>query len=578
MSSKEHAGVVSGLDKLYEFDREPVTDDKLQPGKYFAGLLAGEHVAGTEFVIGASFVSWGASPMNVFLGLALGNLLAVLTWTFMCAPIATQTRLTLYWYLRKIAGPAATAIYNVLNAIMFCILAGCMITVSASAVRIPFGIPPQVKWYPESAGFVVVVLVVGALVTLLAILGFKRVAQFGSVCSPWMFLMFMGGAVATLPVLAMEAGFANISSWAQFWEAASKFIWTGSTPDGSPGLTFWQITAFAWICNLAMHGGLSDMALFRYARHWSYGAYSAFGMFFGHYLAWIFAGVMGAATARLMQVSMAELDAGEVAWQALGVTGILTVIIAGWTTSNPTIYRAGLAFQGVTPGWPRWLVTLLTGAATTIIACFPFVFTKLLNFVGLYGLLLVPVGAIVFVEHWIFPRIGFTRYWVSRKRLFVSWPALISWGVAIAAALWLERSGTLHLFFLFLPIWFLTAFLYTILAALFGAREPLPEDDGIKTAEMLDTSAKRVSQPKTAKAMPEQTDVVLWVARVVALLSLAACLALPVWVYTRGARGFEASIATMKNLIIWPTLVYFISGTVWAVRRDRQKGGEDAAA
>ena len=44
MSSKEHAGVVSGLDKLYEFDREPVTDDKLQPGKYFAGLLAGEWV------------------------------------------------------------------------------------------------------------------------------------------------------------------------------------------------------------------------------------------------------------------------------------------------------------------------------------------------------------------------------------------------------------------------------------------------------------------------------------------------------------------------------------------------------
>ena len=34
----------------------------------------------------------------------------------------------------------------------------------------------------------------------------------------------------------------------------------------------------------------------------------------------------------------------------------------------------------------------------------------------------------------------------------------------------------------------------------------------------------------------------------------------------------------MKNLIIWPTLAYFISGTVWAVRRDRQKGGEDAAA
>ncbi len=571
MPSKEHAGVVSGLDKLYEFDREPVTDDKLQPGRYFAGLLAGEHVAGTEFVIGASFVRWGASPMHVFLGLALGNLLAVLTWTFMCAPIATQTRLTLYWYLRKIAGPAATAIYNVLNAVMFCILAGCMITVSASAVRIPFGIPPQVNWYPESAGFVLVVLIVGAVVTLLAILGFKRVAQFGSVCSPWMFLMFLGGAMATLPVLAMHAGFSNISTWAQFWEAANRFIWTGSTPDGSPGMSFWQLTAFAWICNLAMHGGLSDMALFRYARHWSYGAYSAFGMFFGHYLAWIFAGVMGAATVLLMQVNMADLDAGAVAWQALGATGILTVIIAGWTTSNPTIYRAGLAFQGVTPGWPRWLVTLLTGAATTIIACFPFVFMKLLDFVALYGLLLVPVGSIVFVEHWIFPRIGFTRYWVSRKQLFVSWPALISWGVAIATALWLNWSGTLHLFFLFLPIWFLTAILYTVLAALFGARETLPEDDGIETAEMRDTSAQGDLKPAKTTTEPEQVDVLLWAARIVALLALAACLVLPLWVYSKGVSGFESSMAVMKKVLIWPTLIYFISGTIWAARRDRIK-------
>jgi cytosine permease len=599
MSNEEHAGVVSGLDKLYEFDREPVSDDKLQPGKYFAGLLAGEHVAGTEFVIGASFVWWGATPYDIFVGLALGNLLAVLTWTFMCAPIATQTRLTLYWYLRKIAGPAATAVYNVLNAVLFCILAGCMITVSASAVRIPFNIPPQVHWYPESAGFVVVVLVVGAVVTTLAILGFKRVAQFGSVCSPWMFLMFMGGAVAMLPALALQAGLQNISSWSQFWTAAREFIWTGDTPDGSAGLSFWHITAFAWICNLAMHGGLSDMALFRYARHWSYGLYSAFGMFFGHYLAWIFAGIMGAATARLLQVGMGDLDAGGVAWQALGVTGILAVVIAGWTTSNPTLYRAGLAFQGVTPGWPRWLVTLFTGVATTIIACFPFVFTKLLNFVGLYGLLLVPVGAIVFVEHWIFPRIGFTRYWVSRKKLFVSWPALISWGVCIAFALIIEEDGillklfallpafisspitssldlvrehigTLHLFFLFLPVWFLTAILYAILAALWGAREKLPEDHDIETAQMVDTSAPPEAK-EPAPRKPEKADIVLWTARVVAILSLAACLVLPFWVYSKGASGYDTSMPLMQKILIWPTLIYFVSGTVWAIRRDKQK-------
>ena len=79
--------VVHRLDALYEFEREPVTDDKLRPG-LFRRLFAGEHVAATEFVIGALFVSFGASARDVFVGLLLGNLLAVLTWTFVCAPIA----------------------------------------------------------------------------------------------------------------------------------------------------------------------------------------------------------------------------------------------------------------------------------------------------------------------------------------------------------------------------------------------------------------------------------------------------------------------------------------------------------
>jgi len=188
------------LDKLYEFDREPVSEKKLQPGRYFAGLFAGEHVAGTEFVIGALFVGWGATARDIFGGLLLGNLMAVLSWTLICAPISVRTRLTLYWYLRKVAGPVTTVVYNVLNAILFCVLGGCMITVSASAVRIPFGIPAQTNWYPQDFRFVLVVIVVGAVVITLAILGFKSLAQFSSVCSPWMIIMFFAGAMAMLPV------------------------------------------------------------------------------------------------------------------------------------------------------------------------------------------------------------------------------------------------------------------------------------------------------------------------------------------------------------------------------------------
>ena len=562
MDSQHKSKAIEALDKLYEFEQEPVSQDKLQPGRYFAASYGGEHVAGTEFVIGALFVAWGATASNIFWGLLIGNLMAVLTWTFVCAPIAVQTRLTLYWYLRRIAGPVTTTIYNILNAVLFCILAGCMITVSASAVRIPFGIPEQTKWYPEDIRFVVVAVLVGAVVVTLAILGFKRLAQFAEVCVPWMFLMFVAGAIVMLPGLAQKVLGHPIGSMADFWELANKAIWTGVRPDGKPPIGFWHVAAFAWICNLAMHGGLSDMALLRYARKASYGLYSAFGMYLGHYLAWVCAGIMGAAAAIVVGKSISQMDAGGVAWQALGASGIIAVVLAGWTTSNPTLYRAGLAFQAVTPGWPRWLVTLVAGIVTTAMACFPFVFVYLLNFVALYGLLLMPVGAIVVVEHWIFPRIGFTQFWAARKNLVLSWPALFSWGIAIAVAMALRMTGTMHEFFVFLPTWFLTAILYTVFAAIAGARERLPE-------LVLQPVGRAARAPGGQKPAVKKTNTAARVWGIVALGSLLVCFVLAIWVYVSGGEQYQQNIATFKSILIWPTLIHFIAGTIWAARKDK---------
>ena len=88
----QSSDVTARTDKLYEFDREPVDDANLKPGRYFAGLFAGEHVAGTEFVIGAFFVLHGVALGDLLLGLLVGNLLAVLSWTYICAPIAVRTK------------------------------------------------------------------------------------------------------------------------------------------------------------------------------------------------------------------------------------------------------------------------------------------------------------------------------------------------------------------------------------------------------------------------------------------------------------------------------------------------------
>jgi cytosine permease len=548
------------FDALYEFDREPVTEDRLVGPGYFAGSLAGEHVAATEFVIGVMFVNWGASVRDMFLGLAIGNALAVLTWTLLCAPIAVQTRLTLYWYLRSIGGPWLTVVYNLLNAVLFCILAGCMITVSASAVRIPFGIAPQVHWYPDDIRFVAVVVAVGAVVVGLAMAGFKKLAAFSSVCSPWMFLMFIAGAAVALPSLAQQAGLAGVSSVSDFFTLAERVVWTGTTPDGSPPMGFWKIAAFAWICNLAMHGGLSDMALFRYARSSTYGLITAVGMFFGHYVAWICAGLMGAGAALLLRTPLTQLDSGAVAFTTIGWAGILAVIVAGWTTSNPTLYRAGLALQAITPNWSRARVTLVAGIATTVIACFPFVFTRLLDFVGLYGLLLAPAGAIVLAEHWLFPRLGLTRYWAHYHGKALNWPALVAWVGSIAVGLALERAGVLHLFFLFVPVYLLTIASYIGLASLAGARVPAPA--GASGIPGIERRGMSPAPPSVARGGGLVT-----LAGALAALALVACIVLPARMVGLDANGVVSALPILQSWLLVATLVYLVAGTVFYVSR-----------
>ena len=556
--------VVQRLDRLYEFDREPVSRDRLCGGGYFAASFAGEHVAATEFVIGAMFVTWGTRVQDVVVGLAIGNLLAVLSWALICAPIAVETRLTLYWYLRKVGGPVFALIYNVLNALLFCVLAGCMITVAASAVRIPLGVPAPTHWYPTDIRFVLTVCVVGGVVVTLAIAGFKRLAAFATVCAPWMLLMFIVGALVMLPALGEATGIGNVRTFSDFWTMGERAVWIGQTPDGSPRLIgFWHVVAFAWICNIAMHIGLSDMAILRYARRSSYGFFSAFGMLLGHYLAWIAAGIMGAGAALALQQPLTELDSGGVAFEALGACGVLAVVIAGWTTSNPTLYRAGLALQVVTPDWPRWAVTLVVGVITTAIACFPFVFLGLLNFVAIYGLLLAPAGVIVLSDHWLLPRLGMTRCWASAQGKALNWPALIAWVGGMGLALWLHLSETLHLFYLFLPVCLFTAVVYVVLAGMAGAKQGDPSDSAADELEQASDGTDPVPGA--------HRDMGYWISGGIAVAALVVCLVMAMRVYLGGE--YTEDLAWLKRWLIVPTLVYLVSATVWQARRMRSRRG-----
>lgn len=539
-----------------EFETQPISPNKLQPARAFAGSYAGEHVAGTEFVIGALFVSWGVGAGDILVGLLLGNLLAVLTWGLLTAPIATETRLTLYAYLEKIAGKGTIKLYSVVNGILFSVLAGAMITVSASAVRILLDIPPQVDWFPSDFRFVLVALFVGAVVVFMAVKGFKKLAAFAEVCAPWMILMFIIGALFLLPALIESTpGITSISSFSDFYTIANESIWVRTSNE----VGFWHVAAFAWVANLAMHGGMGDMTLLRFARYSRYGFFSALGMFIGHYMAWICAGIMGAGAAIILGTAITNLDPGAVAYQALGTCGIIAVIIAGWTTSNPTIYRAGLAFSSLNPKWSREKSTIVVGVVTTIIACFPFVFSQLLGFVGIMGLMMAPVGAIIVAEHWIFPRIGLTRYWSQYKGNNTNWAAIITWLTALALSYVLEQSGVLHLFFLLIPIWIYSTIVYCLLSISMGAKTRFKEAEIAEAAE-----ASRRQEEKTfldglskssTQVSKEKSTIVVSVATYAAIASLVACLVIGVMAFVNnGDSGLHTPL-------LIATIIYFITAT-----------------
>ncbi len=446
MSQSPASSVAERLDALYEFDREPVSKNKLQGVGSFIGMYSGEHVAGTEFVIGPLFVAHGVAAGDLFLGLLVGNLLAVLSWAFLTAPIAVRTRLTLYWLLRSICGPYLTFVYSIVNALMFCFLAGAMIAVAATAVGLPFNMPmPGLSdFWPTSVSWVVIVCVIGSLFTLLAILGFEKLSRFASVCAPWMFLVFVAAAVAVLPTLGVQ-------SIGDFWRVANEKIWTGVPMAGQSKFTLWHVIFFSWFCNMAMHIGMADLSVLRYAKKWQYGFASAFGMFLGHFTAWIASGILCAA-------AMGNVAPGPIAYLGAGIAGCVCVVIAGWTTANPTLYRAGLALQVATPNWKRWKVTLAAGMVTTIAALFPALVMKLLDFVALYGLILMPMGAVIFADHWLFPKMGLVQERARVRGLKVNWPAAFAWGVSLAVVFALP----VEIFFKGLPGWFIAVIVYIL--------------------------------------------------------------------------------------------------------------------
>lgn len=455
--TKHPIGVNSGG----EYEREAVPDSKLKSWTSFLGMYAGEHAAGTEFMIGPLFLASGVSAFDLIVGLLIGNLLAVLSWRFLTAEIAVKNRLTLYFQLEKICGRKLVTAYNLANGILFCFLAGSMITVSATAVGVPLDMemPRLTDTMPNGMTWIVIVLIIGTVISLVAARGYDMVCKAANWMSPIIVLAFLACGFVALQQL-------GVGGLSDFWN-----IWgEGSEPlPGQIKYTFWHVVIWSWFANAAMHIGMSDLSVFRFAKKPSSAWTTAAGMYIGHYMAWIAAALLYAvylkspeALTFLSNGEAPPVAPGPLAYNALGIFGIIAVVLAGWTTANPTIYRAGLAFQAIMPKTSTFWVTILAGSIATIAGIFPAFAMKLLGFVALYGFILAPFGAIIVFEHFFSKKFGIVKNYAEHANITFNKSVFWAWAISFGIFYFISVQYGVFLSFVTLPAWILCGVLFLV--------------------------------------------------------------------------------------------------------------------
>ena len=122
-------------------------------------------------------------------------------------------------------------------------------------------------------------------------------------------------------------------------------------------------------------------------------------------------------------------------------------------------------------------MSFLVGVAIAVLACFPAVM-RIDKIVNAVVLVLPSVGAICLVEHWLFPRIGFTRYWNLYTGRKMNVAAFSAWALSSIFVVIALKFGWMHPFFLFLPTFFVAAVAYVVLAWIGGAARPI--DDSVR--------------------------------------------------------------------------------------------------
>lgn len=88
---------------------------------------------------------------------------------------------------------------------------------------------------------------------------------------------------------------------------------------------------------------------------------------------------------------------------------------------------------------------------------------KLLDFVGIYGTVLAPVGAIVYLNHKLAGRPGFAANWAEKTGSSTNIAVLLAWLIPVAICLFdFFVTKTVWASFMAVPAWVACGILYLV--------------------------------------------------------------------------------------------------------------------
>lgn len=298
----------------------------------------------------------GLNLSNFIIAVILGNLFLAI-YTGILAHIGQQTRLNFDLLSRKAFGYNGSKIASLLVGLTQLGWFGVGVAMFAIPVSKLYGINTYL-----------LVVILGALMTLTSIKGIKALSLFGSIAVPLITLLgFYSMYLSIRNVGGLNHLFAEVPAQPLTLTAALSIVIGNFISGGTSTPNF---TRFA----------ISNKSAI-----WS----TVIAFFIGNILMFTF-GATGAA-------AFGTPDIFDVLiLQGLTLPAILSLGFNIWSTNNNALYTSGLSISNATRLPMKWM-TLLSGMIATLLAVF--LYDNFTSYLSLLGSMIPPVGAVIIIDY-----------------------------------------------------------------------------------------------------------------------------------------------------------------------------------